>query len=445
MRLLLALLLTATTFAAPKPNIVFLLADDLGCGDLGCHGQKKIRTPSIDKLATQGLRFTNCYAGNTVCAPSRCVLYTGRDAGHARIRGNFARAGGLPGPKVGQTVHRANLLAEDTTLAAVLSKSGYRTALVNKWHLDGFDPKAGPLDRGFDEFKGWLVSAPSTYASAYWPTQRFDQRDLKDVPANLDGKHGSHNTTLTVDEAIGFLDQPKTAPFFLVVAFSAPHDPWEPPNQEPYASETWTDVQKNYAALTTHLDTEVGRLLSHLDSKGLAENTVVFFTSDNGAAKSAPREFFNSCSGLRGCKGDLYEGGIRVPMIVRWPGQIPAGKTSDAVWSFVDFMPTALEIADAEYDGDLDGSSALDLLKTGDARERDRLYYWEFPEKELTQAAREGRWKVVRPAKNALLELYDLSTDPNESKDVAKDHPELIAHFEDEMKAHREASEYWPD
>jgi arylsulfatase A-like enzyme len=445
MRLLLALFLTATAFAAPKPNIVFLLADDLGYGDLGCHGQKKIRTPNIDKLATQGLRFTNCYAGNTVCAPSRCVLYTGRDAGHARIRGNFARAGGLPGPKVGQTVHRANLLAEDTTLAAVLSKSGYRTALVNKWHLDGFDPKAGPLDRGFDEFKGWLVSAPSTYASAYWPSQRFDQRDLKDVPANLDGKHGRHNTTLTVDEAIGFLDQPKTAPFFLVVAFSAPHDPWEPPSQEPYASETWTDTQKNYAALTTHLDTEVGRLLSHLDSKGLAENTVVFFTSDNGAAKSAPREFFNSCSGLRGCKGDLYEGGIRVPMIVRWPGQIPAGKTSDAVWSFVDFMPTALEIADAEYDGDLDGSSVLDLLKTGEARERDRLYYWEFPEKELTQAAREGKWKVVRPAKNAPLELYDLSTDPNESKDVAKDHPELIAHFEDEMKAHREASEHWPD
>jgi len=432
----------ADKLKADKPNIVFIIADDMGYGDLACYGNKVVKTPNIDQLAHDGIRFTQAYAGSAVSSPSRCCLLTGKNTGHSRIRDNFAKAGGLTGDKNGNVIRRANLLETDTTLALMLHGAGYHSMLINKWHQDGFNPKAGPLDRGFDEFKGWLISYPESNLPYYYPSKRFNNRELVDVPENRNGVQGKHNNEISTDEAVQFIQENQTRPFFLYLAYDTPHEPYIIKDQGIYKNSKLSETAKTYAALITHMDENIGRVLKALDKNGLRENTIVFFISDNGGAVMAPHEEL-ACNGVfRGLKGNLYEGGVRVPMIARWPNHFPKDITSEAITYFPDFMPTLSELTGAKAPQKLDGICILPTLTGKEQHTEKRMLYWEFPNN--SQSVRWGKWKAIRPKWNASLELYDLSKDISEKTDVAAQNPAVIEVIENYMKTARTESENWP-
>jgi len=453
----LAALAATPAFTAPtqpgarRPNIIFILADDMGYGDAAIYGQRRIATPNIDRLAREGMLFTQGYAGAPVCGPSRCSLMTGLHTGHTRIRDNTAIAGGKLGTKGGskQLWRRPNLLPEDRTVAQYLQAAGYRTGLMGKWHLDGFEANATPPKFGFDEFKGWLIQFDTT--PGYWPTQRVHGDKLVDIPENANGKHGRYEPFMVTEDSLDFIERHKDAPFFLYSAFNSPHSPYTAPDFGPYADrEGWADDEKTYAAMIHYLDQGIGQLLDKLASTGLERDTVIFFASDNGP-RSEPTvqqtrvaDFFDSNGGLTGYKRDMYEGGIRDPWIVRWTGKIPAGAVSDVPVYFPDFLPTALDLAGAPL-AKTDGVSLKQLLVDPARKPADRLLYWEFYDPEFRQAARWGKWKAVRLTRNGPLELYDLSVDPKESKNLAAAHPDVIAYMSDGMAREHVASVEYPD
>jgi arylsulfatase A-like enzyme len=426
------------------PNIVFILADDLGYGDLGCYGQKRIKTPNIDKLAAEGMRFTQCYAGTTVCAPSRCCLMTGMNSGHARIRGNNAYP----------------LRDEDVTVAEVLRGAGYRTGLMGKWGLGLQETSGTPGKQGFDEFAGYLSQ---THAHQYYPTNiwRFSDFSDKEFMWMLDGNANDQRKVYVPDlctkGATNFITINRREPFFLYLAYTLPHannelgkatgNGMEVPSDAPYSNEDWPQTEKNKAAMITRMDRDIGRVLSYLKTFKIETNTVVFFASDNGPhSEGGVKAAFHHSSGpLRGIKRDMYEGGIRVPMIVRWPGKIEAGVVSDFPWAFWDFLPTAAEIAGAtnRVPKNIDGMSVLPTL-LGKKQEPHEFFYWEFHEKGSKQAVRMGDWKAVRLAMNKPLELYDLKNDIGETNNVAAAHPEIVAKIENYLKTARTPSEMWP-
>ena len=428
-----------------RPNIIFILADDMGYCDLACYGNKYIETPNIDRLAATGTSFTQAYAGSGISSPSRCALMTGRNTGNTTIRDNFAVQGGLQGLKGTNVIRRMHLLPNDTTLATVLGTAGYRTCLVNKWHLDGFNPGATPLNRGFDEFYGWLISTAQSNDPYYYPYWRFDNYELKNIEANAADKRIKHNTDISTDDAIKFVQRNQNNPFFLYLAYDAPHEPYNIEETTWYDDEEWDMNTKRYASLITHMDRAIGRLLDELDRLGLRENTLIFFASDNGAAKQAPIEVLGCKGTLRGMKGQLYEGGIRVPFIVNQPGTVPVQKLDNLIY-FPDVMPTLAAAAKAEekLPTRRNGMNILPLIMGEEMPETDeRMLYWEFPGKQ--RAARKGDWKVVTIKKNAPLELYNIRKDMTESKDLAKEYPEIVEQFEREMKAGRVPSPNWPD
>lgn len=428
-----------------RPNIIFILADDMGYCDLACYGNKYIETPNIDRLAATGTSFTQAYAGSGISSPSRCALMTGRNTGNTTIRDNFAVQGGLQGLKGTNVIRRMHLLPNDTTLATVLGAAGYRTCLVNKWHLDGFNPGATPLNRGFDEFYGWLISTAQSNDPYYYPYWRFDNYELKNIEANAADKRIKHNTDISTEDAIKFVQRNQNNPFFLYLAYDAPHEPYNIEETTWYDDEEWDMNTKRYASLITHMDRAIGRLLDELDRLGLRENTLVFFASDNGAAKQAPIEVLGCKGTLRGMKGQLYEGGIRVPFIVNQPGTVPVQKLDNLIY-FPDVMPTLAAAAKAEdkLPTRRNGINILPLIMGEEMPETDeRMLYWEFPGKQ--RAARKGDWKVVTIKKDAPLELYNIRKDMTESNDLAKEYPELVEQFEREMKAGRVPSPNWPD
>ena len=392
--------------AAEKTNIIFILADDLGYGDLGCYGQKLIQTPNIDKLAKQGTRFTQCYAGNTVCTPSRSALMTGYHTGHARVRGN-----GLGILKSG-----------DVTVGKILQDAGYVTGLIGKWDL-GYQGTSGePMKQGFDYSFGYLRAAD---AHNYWTDHLFRNGRRIAKATNV------YSHDLCAAESLDFIRREKEKPFFLYAAFTLPHGLIDPPNDEPYGKEDWPSINKKYAAMITRLDKTVGEIMALLDELKLREKTIVFFTSDNGPDTFrgyadyndlGENELFHSNGRLRGIKRDLYEGGIRVPMIVRWPGKVPAGVTSDQIWAFWDFLPTTAEIAGTAPPKGIDGVSVLPAL-LGKSKIEHSPLYWEFYERGFEQAARDGDWKAVRHAPGKALELYNLKNDLEEEEDVAASNP----------------------
>jgi len=429
----------AAVVNAPRaPNIILILADDLGYGELGCYGQKKIKTPNLDKLATDGIRFTQCYAGTTVCAPSRSSLMTGQHTGHTRIRGNNAYP----------------LQAGDVTVAEVLKKARYQTGLIGKWGL-GLEYTTGtPNKKGFDEFYGFLSQ---TAAHAYYPTNIWRNDSIILMEENDGDKKSTYIHDKFTLAATNFIHINRKFPFFLYLAYTAPHanNEWgrktgngmEVPNDEPYSKENWPQPEKNKAAMITRMDRDIGKLLQFIKGYGLDTNTVIFFTSDNGSHKEGGVDpnFFASSGPLRGIKRDMYEGGIRVPMIVRWTGTIRPGQVSDFPWAFWDFLPTAAEIAGAKnkVPPNIDGESILPTL-LGKSQKPHEFLYWEFHEKGSKQAVRMGDWKAVRLALGQPLELYDLKTDLSETNNVAATNPDMVEKIEAYLKTARTESPRWP-
>jgi arylsulfatase A len=405
-----------------KPNVIFILADDLGYGDLGCFGQTKIKTPNLDKMAAEGMRFTQAYAGTTVCAPSRCALMTGLHTGHCYIRGNkeIKPEGQEPMP------------ADTFTVGHLMKRAGYKTGMIGKWGL-GFPGSAStPEKMGFDYFFGYncQMKAHEYYPESLW-------RDTNIV--KLDGKTYSHD--LMADDALAFVRRNNDVPFFLYLPFTIPHGKFQVPDQEPYANEKWPPQWKNIASMITRMDKDIGRLMALLVELKLDENTLMFFASDNGAGYQP--KFFESSGPLRGMKRDMYEGGLRSPSIARWPGRIKAGVVSEQVWAFWDLMPTMAELTNQKLPATSDGVSILPAMTQGKRVEHPPLYF-EFHERGFTQAARMGDWKAVRLGTKKPVELYDMKSDVAEANDVAAQYPDVVKRFEEFLKTARTESSLWP-
>ena len=431
-----------------RPNIIFILVDDMGYGDLGCFGQKKFHTPNIDKIATEGMRFTDFYSGSTICAPSRSVLMTGQHTGHTRIRGNMCTVGGSIGYKGNRQVRRMFLTEEDQTVGHVLQKAGYRTCLVGKWHIGAYNPDAGPLDRGFDEFYGWTINAGRT--GGYYPSQRHRNRELREVTGNQNRQQGQYSTDICTNEAIEFLKNNREKRFFLYLSYNNPHSPLQVPDLGPYKDKDWPDHMKIYAGMVHRLDQNIGRLMQMLKEFQIDEKTIVFFCSDNGPRSEPTQQqtevsdFFDSNGPLRGYKRDLYDGGIRVPMIARWLGRISAGTTSDVPWYFADVLPTAADLAEVEPPKNIDGNSIVPVLLGKQRDLGDRFLYWEYFESGFQQAIRWNQWKAIRLKRGQPLVLFDLSKDLAEEHNVASEHPEVIEQIEQYLKTARTESLNWP-
>ena len=426
--------------SADKPNVIFIMADDMGYADAGCYGGKVIATPNIDRMATEGMRFTQCYAGATVCAPSRCVLMTGLHGGHARVRGNFSKVGGVKG--LGGGAGRVPLEADDLTVAEVLKSAGYATGLAGKWGLGEPGTPGLPNAQGFDEWVGFLNQRR---AHSYYPEYIWNNQHKVVLPGNANGEKGDYIQDLFAMFSLGFIKKYRAEPFFLYLPYTLPHAQLEIPELGEYADKPWKDTEKAYAAMVTRLDSDVGRILALLKELELDEKTLVFFCSDNGAADRWEGRF-DSSGALRGRKRDLYDGGLRVPMIARWPGKIKQGVVNEAVWSFADVLPTLAAIGGAKLADSpkLDGVSVLpSLLGTQQSGLADRFLYWETFEGGFQQAARWKDWKVVRRGQDKL-ELYDLASDPGEKTDAAAKNPAVVKQFEDFLKGARTESQAWP-
>lgn len=427
--LTLALLLLASA-REEKPNIIFILADDLGQADLGCFGQTKIKTPNLDRLAAEGTRFPQAYSGTSVCAPSRGSLMTGLHMGHAPIRANREIA-----PGEGQMP-----LPEGTiTVAQVLKGAGYATACTGKWGLGMFGTSGSPLKKGFDRFYGYNCQR---HAHSYFPTHLYDD----DRRVELDGK--TYAADRIADETLAWVRKNAEKPFFLFHATTLPHGKYEIDDLGEYGGTDWTPKQKAYAAMVSRLDRHVGKLLDLLKELKIDDRTLILFAGDNGSAfapDSADGKLFGS-GGLRGQKRSMYEGGLRQAGLARWPGTVPAGRVSQEPWAFWDFLPTAAELAGAALPAAFkpDGVSIVPLLKGGAAPRRE-AFYWELHEGgRFIQAVRFGDWKAVRNGLGAPLELYDLKADPGEARNAAADQPDLVARAEKLLEASRVDDPNWP-
>ena len=419
-----------------RPNIIFIMADDLGYGDLGSYGQTVIQTPYLDLMAKEGTRFIYAYAGSPVCAPSRSVLMTGMHTGHATVRGNFGEYGvkGLAGGN-----GRVPLNAEDVTVAEVLKEAGYVTGMTGKWGLGEPGTTGHPNEQGFDEWFGYLNQRR---AHSYYPDFIWRNKERVDLPGNTDGKKETYTHDLFAEFALEFVRENRGNRFFLYIPYLIPHSRYEIPDTAPYMNQPWKEDEIIHAAMVTRMDRDIGRLFALLKELGIDEETIVFFCSDNGAAQRWEGRFDSSGS-LRGRKRDMYEGGIRTPMIVRWPGIVAAGKTNGFPWYFADVLPTLVDLAGGQAPDRLDGISVLPSI-LGNPQSKDRFLYWEFFENGFQQAVRWKDWKAVRLALGEPLELYDLASDESETNNIASENPDIVAKFEAYLKVARTDSINWP-
>jgi arylsulfatase A len=435
--------------SSPRPNIVIVQADDLGYGDLSAYGQAQFQTPALDRLAAEGIRFTEYYAGSTVCAPSRAALMTGLHTGHTWIRGN----GEIP------------LREEDATVAMALRDADYRTAVIGKWGLGRPGTAGQPDKKGFDYAFGFL-----DHRHAH--RQFTDHLYRNAEPVATDVEHDYVNDLFT-REAAAFIEGPDPRPFFLYLNYTVPHAELRVPDdslapmrgrfpEKPYVNAT-ADAKVTgpdstslgyrsqpmpkaaFAAMIVRMDRDIGTLRDLVRARGLDPRTLFMFISDNGPHQEGGAEpaFFKSSGGLRGIKRDLYEGGIRVPMIARWPGTIPKGRVSAHPWAHWDLFPTLADIAGAKVPAHLDGMSMARALR-GQPQPTHDAFYWEFHERGFQQAVRMGRWKAVRLAKDGPLELFDLTADPGEQRNVQASHPDVVKKIEDYLRTARTDSAQWP-
>ena len=463
--------------APPKPNIVLIVADDLGYGELGSYGQQRIHTPTLDRLAEEGMRFTRHYSGSPVCAPSRATLLTGLHTGHAVVRDNDEMT--ERGDVWGDTLIEGNypLPPETYTIGRMLQDAGYVTAAIGKWGLGGPGDSGEPNLQGFDHWYGYMCQreAHNYYPTHLWRNgtretlpgnppfrahQRFPAGADPNDPASYAAYRGeTYAMDVMMEDAVAFVQEHAGEPFFLYLPFPVPHVALQVPDESaaeyenrlsdtPYPGDRGYLPHRTpraaYAGMITRMDEGIGDILRTLEEAGVAENTVVIFTSDNGPTFNGgtDSDFFDSTAGLRGLKTMLYEGGIRVPLIVRWPGQVAPGATSDHVSAFWDFMPTLADIAGVGDPPETDGLSMVPVL-TGDAAAQSihALLYWEY---HGGQALVSGQWKAVRSDTEAALELFDLVADPTESTDVSASHPDVVERLLGEMESARTPSAFFP-
>ncbi|WP_372772802.1 arylsulfatase [Mangrovibacterium sp.] len=442
-----------------QPNIIYILADDMGYGDLSCYGQTKFKTPNIDRLAQEGIRFTNHYSGSTVCAPSRGSLMTGKHTGHAFSRGNK----GVPGNK-----GDFPLIASEITIAEVLKSAGYVTGMFGKWGLGYPGSEGAPNNQGFDEFFGYLNQA---LAHNYYPYHLWHNSEKIILEGNAGQDQNQYAPELIHKKAMEFLEENKDQPFFMYYPSIIPHAELFAPEtylakyrgkllpEKEYAGKdegkgyktggygSQTECHAAFAAMINLLDDQVGEIVAKVKEMGIAENTIIIFSSDNGphAEGGADPDFFNSSGGLRGIKRDLYEGGVRVPMIVSWPGTIEAGCETDHISAFWDVLPTIAALAKQETPEAIDGISFLPELLGKEQPTHNHLY-WEFYERGGRQALRKGNWKAVRlnvhtDYDRTPIELYKLDEDLTESDNVAEQYPEVAAEMLELMKECHSPSE----
>ena len=434
--LIVFLLAFSVSAQTKKPNVILILADDLGVGDLGVYGQKFIKTPNLDAMAQKGVKFTNFYSSAPVCAPSRASLMTGKHQGHAVIRGNNSITG-----------ERVPLRPQDTTIAEIAKMQNYRTGLVGKWGLGEEGTSGVPNKKGFDYFFGYLNQ---THAHDYYTDYLF--RNAEKITL----EKGTYVPDLFVKEALEFINREKNSPFFLYYAATLPHanneltrksgNGMEIPSNEPYSKESWTIQQKNYAAMVSRLDSEVGKINNLLKKLKLDKNTIVMFMSDNGPQGKGEggyeQEQFQSNMGLRGIKRALYEGGIRSPFIAQWNGKIKPNKEVTAAWTQYDLLATISDLIGAKTKNETDGKSfKQDLFGKKSARQV--FQYWEFYEGGFVQAVRFGNWNGVRKGIKGRLELFDLKADEKETTDVSAKFPDVVKRIEEIMRSEHVDSENW--
>jgi len=434
-----------------KPNIIYIMADDLGYGDLGCYGQEKVRTPHIDRLAAEGMRFTDHYSGSTVCAPSRCSLMTGLHTGHTYIRGN----------REVQPEGQHPIPADSVTVARLLREAGYVTGATGKWGLGPPGSEGDPINQGFDYFYGYNCQREAHF---YYPEHLWENDRKILLEENREGGKETFGHDLIAEKTLDFIRRNSDHPFFLYVPFTIPHAEIVVPEdslaeyqgafpETPYVGSHYGSQETPraaFAGMVTRMDRDVGRIRVLLEELGIAEDTLIIFTSDNGPHLEGGHDprFFRSSGPLRGFKRDLYEGGIRVPMVAWWPGTIAAGTLSDHPSAFWDFLPTVCDIAGTDPPAEGDGISYLpELLGEGDQREHEYLY-WEFHEQGRKQAVRMGQWKGirlnVRSDPDGPVELYDLDTDVAEEHDVAAAHPGIVQEIRQIMVEAHTPSDLFP-
>ncbi|MFO0937266.1 MAG: arylsulfatase [Gemmataceae bacterium] len=438
---------------AAKPNVILIVADDLGTYELGCYGQKIIKTPNIDKLASRGMQFNRFYAGNAVCAPSRCCLLTGKHPGHATIRDN----------KEAKPEGQFPINADDTTLAEMLKKQGYVTGAVGKWGLGMFGSSGDPLKHGFDFFYGYNCQR---HAHSHYPTYLYRNDKRFELPGNNLKTGDAYSHDLFEKESLQFIKDNKAKPFFLFVPFTVPHVAVQVPEDglTQYKGKLGEDPaydgkkgyqphpapHAGYAAMVSRMDRSVGRIVDLLKELKIDNNTLVIFTSDNGPTHNvggADSTYFQSAGALRGLKGSLYEGGIRIPFIASWPGVIKPGTKSDSPFAFWDLYPTFAEIVGVNAPKGLDGVSFWPTLAGVGKQKEHELLYWEFPGYGGQQALIAGDWKVVRQqlAKGTIkTELYNLKEDMSEKNNVAKENPDVVARLEALMAREHVRSPVFP-
>jgi arylsulfatase A len=435
-----------------RPNIIYILADDLGYGDLGCYGQERIKTPNLDRFAAEGMWFTQHYAGSTVCAPSRCCLMTGKHTGHCTVRGNVD----------------VLMKADEVTIAKILKEAGYSTACIGKWGIGHPPPPEDPHNNGFDYFFGYLSMwhAHNYYPDFLWkngeklPLRNVVQHPKKHYKANQEKLVGlasekvDYSHDLFSQAALDFIEE-QDQPFFLFVSYTIPHanneagqfgeHGMEVPNYGIYADKDWPEPEKGKAAMISRMDRDIGRICAKLKQLGIDEDTLVMFSSDNGPHKEGgiKPDFFDSNGSLKGIKRDLYEGGIRVPMIARWPGRVRANSRCHHISAFWDILPTCAELAGAQKPKGIDGISFVPALLGKPQAEHEYLY-WEFHEGSSKQAVRMGRWKAVRLAPSRPIELYNLKSDIGEENNIADRHSDIVAKAKEIMDKVRTDADVWP-
>lgn len=441
-----------------KPNIVVILADDLGYGDIGCYGQKLISTPRLDAMAASGLRFTQFYAGSPIGAPSRCVLLTGRHAGRAVIRGNSAEP--------------IALTSNQPTVASLLKLSGYATGCIGKWGVGTPRDLTNPNDVGFHYFYGYVNRWHANNSYPEFLIRNGKVERLKNVAADewkamqdpthpqagrgVAAKREEYAPDLLAADALRFIRENKDKPFFLYFALNTPHANTDAglrgmvaPDLGEYASKDWSDAEKAYASLVRNLDRDTGRILDLLEELGIAKDTLVLFTSDNGPHKDAGHdpEFFDSNGKMRGGKGDILEGGIRVPAIASWPGTIAPGSVNAHQWYVGDLMATAAELAGLPRPADIDSDSLVSTLKgIPPAKDWDRKspLYWECYEGQTAQAVRFGKWKAIRtPMFTGPVELFDQSNDVQEKRDYTPRRVDLMKHATNLLNKYHQPDPNW--